>query len=90
VLYLTFTEPIPYVGREHLTRRIEMQIEALQYTNRVSTVVHFGNPCVLGNLPHIPRYILGGLSEESVETCLEILAGEYEPHGVLTYDAQLN
>lgn len=90
VIYLTFTEPIPYVGREHLTRRIEMQIEALQYTNRVSTVVHFGNPCVLGNLPHIPRYILGGLSEASVETCLEVLAGEYEPHGILTYDAKLN
>lgn len=90
VIYLTFTEPIPYVGREHLTRRIEAQIEALQYTGKVSTLIHFGNPCVLGNLPHIPRYVLGGLSAASVETCLEILAGEYEPHGVLTYDAQLN
>ena len=87
---LTFSEPLAYTGSEHLTRRVETLIEAMQYTNRISTLVHFGNPCVLGNLPHISRYILGGLSEESVETCIEVLAGEYEAKGVLTYDVKLN
>ena len=90
VIFLTFSEALAYVGREHLTRRVEILIEAMQYTNRISTLIHFGNPCVLENLPHIPRYILGGLSEESVETCLEVLAGEYEAKGVTTYDFKLN
>ena len=87
---LTFTEAVPYTGSEHLTRRVESLIAAMQYTNRISTLVHFGNPCVLGNLPHISRHILGGLSAESVDTCLEILAGEYEAKGVLSYDVKLN
>ncbi len=90
VIFLTFTEPLAYTGSEHLTRRVETLIGAMQNTNRVSTLIHFGNPCVLGNLPHIPRYILGSLSKASVEACLEVLAGEYEPKGVLTYDAVLN
>ena len=90
VIFLTFSEPLAYTGREHLTRRVETLIEAMQYTNRISTLVHFGNPCVLSNLPHISRYILGGLSEKSVETCIEILAGEYEAKGVTTYDFKLN
>jgi len=90
VIFLTFSEPLAYTGSEHLTRRVETLIEAMQYTNRISTLVHFGNPCILGNLPHISRYIFGGLSEESVETCIEILAGEYEAKGVPTYDFKLN
>lgn len=90
VIFITFTEAMAYMGAEHLTRRVEILIEAMQYTNRISTLVHFGNPCVLENLPHISRYILGGLSEKSVETCLEILAGEYEAKGVPTYDFKLN
>ena len=90
VIFLTFSEFLAYMGEEHLTRRVETLIDALQLTNRVSTLVHFGNPRVLGNLPHIPRHIFGGLSAESVETCLEILAGEYEAKGVPTYDFKLN
>ena len=90
VIFLTFSEALAYTGPEHLTRRVETLITAMQYTNQISTLIHFGNPCILGNLPHIPRYILGGLSEESVETCIEVLAGEYEAKGVLTYDVKLN
>ena len=90
VIFLTFSEFLAYTGQEHLTRRVETLIEALQITNRISTLIHFGNPRVLGNLPHISRCIFGGLSEESVDTCLEILAGEYEAKGVPTYDFKLN
>ncbi len=89
VIFLTFTEPLAYTGKEHLTRRIETLISAMQITNRISTVVHFGNPFVLENLPHIPRYILGGTSRESVNACLDVLAGEHEPKGKLTYDVNL-
>ena len=90
IVMITFSEFLAYTGEEHLTRRVEMLIEAAQYTDRISTLIHFGNPCVLGNLPHIPRCIFGGLSEKSVNACLEVLAGEYETKGVQTYDFRLN
>ena len=90
IIFITFSEAMAYTGCEHLTRRVETLIQAAQYTNRISTLIHLGNPCILGNLPHIPRYILGGLSAESINTCLEVLAGEYEAKGVTTYDFKLN
>lgn len=90
VVFLTFSEPLAYVGREHLTQRVVTLIEAMQSTNRISALVHFGNPKVLEVLPHIPRYILGGIAEKSVEACLDVLAGEYPAKGVKTYDFTLN
>ena len=88
-VFLTFTEPICYTGKEHLTQRFQSLVEAMQITNRVSAILHFGNPCVLEPLPHIPRYIIGCLSEKGVRTAIDILAGEYEPKGVLNCDVNL-
>lgn len=90
IIFVTFSEAEPFAGREHLTRRVETLIHAAQSTGRVSTLIHCGNPCILGNLPHIPRCIFGGISEESMDTCLDILAGEYEAKGTPTYDFKLN
>ena len=90
VIFMTFSEPLAYAGREHITERVVTLMECMQYTNRISTLIHFGNPCILHVLPHIPRYLLGCISEESVNTCLEILAGDYEAKGVKTYDFTLN
>ena len=90
VIFLTFSEPIAYTGKEHLTRRIETLINGMQLSNRISTVVHFGNPLVLENLSHIPRYILGFNSEKSITACLEVLTGKLEAKGSLTYEAKLN
>ena len=90
VIFLTFSEPLAYTGSEHLTRRVETLMEAMQYTDRISTLIHFGNPCVLENLPHIPRCIFGGLSEKAVSASLEVLAGEHEAKGVPTYDFKIN
>lgn len=89
VVFVTFMESQAYVGWECLTSRVLSTIEALQVTNSVSAVVHFGNPFVLEDLVHIPRYIIGGLSTKSVENTLEVLAGLHEPEGVLTYDVKL-
>lgn len=89
LVFLTFTEAIAYVGKENFTRRFIRLIEAMQLTDRVSTIVHFGNPLVLEELPHIPRYIIGGISAGSINACLEVLAGEYPAKGVPTYDFKL-
>ncbi len=88
-IFVTFTEPIAYTGPECLTRRFVNVIKAMQGTDRISTVVHFGNPFVLEELPHIDCYILGGNSAVSVETAIEVLAGEYPANGVPTYNADL-
>lgn len=84
VIFLTFSESIPYVGKEALTTRVVSLIEALQLTNRVSTLVHFGNPCILDVLPHISRIIVGGISTAAVDACIDVMAGLYEATGQLT------
>jgi hypothetical protein len=81
---------LAYTGRENIPERTVVLVEALQYTNRICALVHFGNPCVLKTLPHIPRVILGGISEDTTYTALEVLAGDYEAKGVKTYDFKLN
>ena len=86
IVFLTYTEPLTYVGREHFTHRIVSVVEAAQFTNRISTVVHFGNPTILEELAHISRYIVGGMSEASVNACLDVLAGKYPAKGRLTYN----
>ena len=88
-VFITFTECLAYTGPEHLTRRVESLISAMQATNRISTLIHYGNVKVLENLPHIPRVILGGVSEKSTLACIETLAGENEAKGVLTYELNL-
>ena len=89
VIFLTFSECIAYTGDEHLTHRVISMINALQYTNRVKALIHFGNPKVLEPLSHIPRIILGGVSKESTLACIDVLAGEKEASGVMTYDVDL-
>lgn len=85
LVFITFSEQVAATGPEHLTRRVESLISSLQITNRVSTLIHHGNPHVLENLPHIPRCIFGGHSAQSIDTSLEVLAGEYPANGVPTY-----
>lgn len=89
LVFITFSEQLAYTGREHITIRITSLIEAMQLTNRISTLIHLGNPHVLEVLPHIPRYLFGGHSAESIDACLEVLAGEYPANGVPTYQFEL-
>ena len=88
-IFITFSECLAYTGPEHLTRRVETLISAMQSTSRISTLIHYGNVKVLENLPHIPRVILGGVSTESTLACIETLAGENEAKGSLTYELNL-
>ncbi len=89
VIFLTYSEPLAYAGKEALTARVVSLIECLQFTNRVSALLHFGNPCILDVLPHIPRVILGGLCKDSVDASIDVLAGELEATGVKTFDFKL-
>lgn len=89
VVFVTFSESQAYVGPECFTTRIIALVDALQITQRVSTIVHFGNPFVLEALEHIPRVVIGCPSAASVECTLDVLAGKYPAKGVLTHEVHL-
>ncbi len=89
IVFITFSEALAYTGPEHLTRRIENIITAMQHTDRISTIMHFGNPFVLENLEHTPRYIIGAQSEKCVDAAIDVLAGLYPANGKPTYNAKL-
>ena len=86
VVFITFFNSDCYIGRECLTSRILSVMDAMQVTNRISTIVHFGNPYVLEDAPHVSRIILGTGDRNNIAPTLEVLAGLREPRGVLTYE----
>lgn len=88
VILVTYSEFQAYTGAEHFTHRVVSLVEAMQHTGRISSLVHFGNPTIIGELPHIPRCILGGTAFASTMACLEVLAGKREAKGPLTYDVR--
>lgn len=88
VVFITFFASDCYIGKECLTSRILSVMDAMQVTNRISTIVHFGNPYVLEDAPHVSRIILGSVDRNSSKPTLEVLAGLREGRGVLTYDVK--
>lgn len=89
VVYITFSEFRAYAGGEQLTYRIQKVLNILHKKDRIAALVHFGNPFVLEPLPHFKRVLLGGLSAESVDAALDVLAGKYQAKGKLLYDVKL-
>lgn len=88
VVLVTFFRSQGYIGRECLTSRVIAMAEALQVTNRISTVLHWGNPFVLEELPHIPRMLIGSASSRGVSYGLDVLEGKCPAAGKLTYDVR--
>ena len=89
VIMITFTEYAAYAGPEHITRRACALIEGMQHTGRIGTLIHFGNPKVCEELPHIPRRIFGGVSADATLGCIEVLAGELSANGTPNYELNL-
>ena len=89
VIFVTFFSSAAYIGTECLTSRVISVIEAMQLSDRISTVVHFGNPFVLEDLPHIPRVIIASTSRDSTLASIDVLAGNIPAKGSLTYDVTL-
>ena len=90
VVFVSFFDPFPYVGRERHTPRILSLLDAFDVDKKISCVLHFGTPYVLTDFPHIPRIIIGGCSTSSMDSALEVLAGNYPAKGKLTYDVNFN
>ncbi len=84
VVFITYSEWMANSGGEKITYRVEALIHSLQQKNRASTLIHFGNPKVLEPLAHFDKIIIGGNSAESVDACIDVLAGNLEAKGKLT------
>lgn len=85
VVFITFCESQAYIGRETYTTRFLSLIEALQITNRVTALVHFGNPFLLEELPHVPRILNGCLSFDCTMDAIDMLSGIGTPSGNIPY-----
>lgn len=88
VVFITFYQSQTYVGKECFTSRIIALFEALDVTKSVSALVHFGNPFLVEDLPHLPRVILAPASKQGVEAGIDVLAGNYPAKGKLIYDVK--
>lgn len=86
LVFITFFESGAYVGAERFNPPVLSLIEALQMTNRVSTLVHFGNPFLLEDMPHIPRVLVGCCSTQSVMSAMDVLSGDLPCAGKPVYD----
>ena len=89
VVFITFYQSQTYIGRECLSSRIVALFDALDVTKSVCALVHFGNPFVVEDLPHIPRIIFGQASSDGVMAGLDVLAGLGEARGKLIYDVKI-
>ncbi len=88
-VFVTFCMTQAYVGVEKFAPRIISLMDAMQTANRISTIVHFGNPFLLEDLPHIPRVLVGTISAKGVDATLDVLLGEYPAKGRMTYSVKL-
>lgn len=89
VVFITFAEAPAYTGSDRFTPRLIALMEAMQLTGRITTQLHFGSPFVLDELPHIPRRLVGCVSEGSVSVGLDVLAGIKQSNGKMTYKVNL-
>lgn len=87
VIFVGFVDASAYVGKECYSSRIVSIMEAMQITNQISALVHFGSPYPIEELPHIPRVIVGCVNDEqNVYNAFNVLAGLYPAKGVPTYN----
>ncbi|MBR3941756.1 MAG: hypothetical protein IKJ55_00230 [Clostridia bacterium] len=90
VVVITYCNTFCYLGTDGLTKRAEAWINSLQYSGKISAIVHFGNPYALKTIKHVPRRIFGYMISESQEYAIDVLAGKCEAKGVLPFDIQFD
>lgn len=86
VVFVTYCSARAYQGHDGLTRRAEAVINALITSDKVSAILHFGNPTAMLEIDHVPRRLFGYLMPESQLHAIEVLAGKLPAKGKLPYD----
>lgn len=90
VVVVTFCTSAAYLGTDCLTKRAEAWINSLQYSGKISAIVHFGNPFALRTIKHIPRRIFGYTMADSQRYAIDVLAGKIDIKGKFTFDIQFD
>ena len=74
-----------YVGGESFTPRIIALAESLYQANRAKSLVYYGNPNLLSQLPAFDRIIAGCNNRANTKYCIDVLAGLIPAEGKLPY-----
>lgn len=82
-VFIYFSEFQPFTGGESFTSRIIAVSKSLVAANRAHTLVYFGNPNILKQLPHFERMILGCNQSDNNRYCIDVLAGDMKAEGKL-------
>ena len=88
VVFVTYCETQPYLGTDGLTRRLEAVIDSLNMANRLSTVVHFGNPFALEPLKHVKRKVFGYTMPDAQLCAIDAIAGKQDAPGSLPFNVK--
>ncbi|MEE0410037.1 MAG: hypothetical protein UD759_04565, partial [Clostridia bacterium] len=88
VVFIKFCKTGAYYGTDGLTRRAECVINSLAYSDKISAVVHFGNPFAMRKIEHVPRRIFGYHIPESQIHAIDVLAGKLEAKGKLPFEIE--
>ena len=85
-VFVTYSNARAYQGHDGLTRRAEAVINALITSNKVSAVLHFGNPMAMLEIDHVPRRLFGYQMPDSQLRAIEVLSGKLPAKGKLPYN----
>lgn len=88
VVFVTFCTTRPYLGTDCLTRRTESMINALNYSGKLSAVLHFGNPFALKTVSHLKRKLFGYMMPQSQLHAIEVLSGKLPAKGTLPFQIE--
>lgn len=89
VVFITFCTTTSYLGTDCLTKRTEVVLNCLIHSQKVSTIVHFGNPHALKTISHVPRRLFGYMMTDTQVHIVDVLKGTLEAKGVLPYEVEL-
>ncbi len=79
-VFFTFNQTSSYVANDDINDRIKYMIKC--YEDKISAVVHMGDPYVIENFKNIPRILWGTTGGECEDWAIKALKGEFEPTGV--------
>ncbi len=87
VVFITFNEGGAYAGTEDLSDKIINLMIAIK--DKLSTIIHFGNPYAAAATPHFKRVILN-FGPVNLDPALSVLTGKKEITGKLPIDIKFN
>ena len=89
IIFITYSTSGCYTLGGEFTPQLIHLMEAVG-EDKLSCIIHIGNPYPLEATPHFARRLISvGGGVKSIEKCLSVLNGEYEPKGRLPFELRL-